>query len=464
MGNIQRETRRGVPVGSTSYSDSFGFTFSAAGQSGRLIKVSGTNDYRPQINSAFLKFAYSNGWWIVTDKGGRKFNFGETTNSRMTNSLGTFRWALSSIRDPNGNQTLLSYTNISGQLYLKEIDYNGNTNSPAIATNCAVVFDLETTNRSDISSTLMSGTEVQTTRRLSAVRVFSQSQLVRRYQLQYTYSSSTSRSLLQKVTEFGSDNTSSLPAHTLLIRRNPPALHRQRLVDRAGNRRGNFGQWQVAPANQDQQLIDINGDGLPDWVTLDDNTSSHTTFNVQLNTGSGFGSQQSWSLSNDGGDVNRLWNDPDSSLSPGGSGLTTISQLTDINGDSIPDRVMRQYSTGSTYSHFQVQINTGTGFNSSVLHWTGVDSASANFQAALLNTPSAMTPGGEGSLAMLVDINGDGLPDRVMVGSSSGQFDVQLNSTNGSFSTLLAWGNVIGAVPLRFPPTTMRRESGKRLR
>src|SRR5262245_59749156 len=37
LGYIQRETRKGVPVSGTSYSDSFGFTFSIAGQSGRLI-------------------------------------------------------------------------------------------------------------------------------------------------------------------------------------------------------------------------------------------------------------------------------------------------------------------------------------------------------------------------------------------------------------------------------------------
>src|SRR6266566_2982964 len=36
LGYIQRETRRGVPVSSGAYSDSYGFVFSVAGQSGRL--------------------------------------------------------------------------------------------------------------------------------------------------------------------------------------------------------------------------------------------------------------------------------------------------------------------------------------------------------------------------------------------------------------------------------------------
>jgi hypothetical protein len=53
------------------------------------------------------------------------------------------------------------------------------------------------------------------------------------------------------------------------------------------------------------------------------------------------------------------------------------------------------------------------------------------------------TGDGEGDLATMIDMNGDGLPDRVMEGSSSGQFDVQLN-LNGSFSSVVAWNNVVG--------------------
>src|SRR5260370_23891505 len=56
MGYIQRETRRGVPAG-LAYSDSYGFVFSVAGQSGRLVLAS-DGTYRSEINTAFLKFSY----------------------------------------------------------------------------------------------------------------------------------------------------------------------------------------------------------------------------------------------------------------------------------------------------------------------------------------------------------------------------------------------------------------------
>lgn len=141
FGYIQRETRYGIPipVGGSAYSDAYGFTFSFAGHSGRLVSVGG-GVYYPQINTDFLKFVYSGGWWTVTDKSGQKYYFGETTAARISNGLGTFKWGLSSIHDPNGNLTSVSYSTDSSQLYLSEIDYNGSTSSPAITNNCSIIL------------------------------------------------------------------------------------------------------------------------------------------------------------------------------------------------------------------------------------------------------------------------------------------------------------------------------------
>ena len=51
----------------------------------------------------------------------------------------------------------------------------------------------------------------------------------------------------------------------------------------------------------------------------------------------------------------------------------------------------------------------------------------------------------------MIDMNGDGLPDRVMEGSASGRFDVQLN-LNGTFSSLVSWPNVVGDGPYPYTP------------
>lgn len=434
MGNIQRETRDGVPVTGSSYADSFGFTFSIAGQSGRLISV-GSSNYCPQIDSSFLKCAYSNGWWIATDKSGTKYNFGETTNARITNSLGTFKWALSSVRDANGNKILLTYTNDFGQLYLSRIDYNGNDNSPTIATNCTVAFDLASGNRADTNSTFISGSEIQTRKLLGAIRVLNQGNLVRRYALTYTTSPSTDRTLLQKVQEFGSDNTTALPARAFTYSQQTASFQSavawNVIAETGANKGTTYGQ---TPGTPDSQLIDVNGDGLPDWVTVGDGPYNY--YNVQLNTGSGFTSTQySWSpLSNEGSDSAITWNSVDTTLANADGSVSATCQLMDINGDNLPDRVLRGYSTRD---HFQIQTNTGTGWATRTT-MTGVSGADSTYQAT-----STSTSDGEASRSIMIDMNGDGLPDHVMKGSSSGQFDVQLN-LGGSFGSTVAWTNVTG--------------------
>ena len=84
---IQRETRYGVPVkwGTTAplneYDDAKGFVFNVGGASGTFVNVGG-NEYRAEIDGAFLRFLYveSGNYWEVTDKSGNKFYFGEAND------------------------------------------------------------------------------------------------------------------------------------------------------------------------------------------------------------------------------------------------------------------------------------------------------------------------------------------------------------------------------------------------
>jgi RHS repeat-associated protein len=426
MGSIQRETRYGVPVSGGAYSDAFGFTFSFGGHSGRLVSVGGGN-YYPQINTDFLKFNYSNSTWIVTDKDGKKYNFGETTASRITTSYGVFKWGLSSTRDANGNHSYLTYTNDSGQMYPQQINYNGNDNSPAIATNCTVIFDLS--NRFDRISSAISGTEITTTKFMTGIRVMNQGSLVRRYALAYIASPSTTHALLQSVTEYGSDNTTALPAKTFSYSVQQqgfasPVLWSIVSQTTLGDT------WGISPATPDSQLIDMNGDGLPDRV-VHPNGASY--FLIQYNTGTGFTSQYTWSpVGNENGNNTSAWMDLDSA----------DSHMVDINGDGLPDRVVNQLN--QPFDHIQVQTNNGSGFSSSIYDWS-VSCIFPNYEGHSvndLNVPYALTSDDVSSLTTLVDLNGDGLPDRVMSGSTAGQFDVQLNTGNGFSSSIYAWNYV----------------------
>ena len=447
MGYIQRETRYAVPVSGNAYNNYF--VYSIAGQSGRLVLAS-DGTYRPEINTAFLKFVYANGYWIVTDKDGRQYTFGGSANARIATAYGTFKWALSQIADANGNVTTLSYqtADASLQIYPYQISYNTNGN---LSANCVATFTLSAV-RADIPNSCLSGVEIDTTRLLQGVAVTCNGNQVRRYALTYSTSPSTGRSLLYYVTEYGTDDATSWPAMAFSYSVQsssfqPPlawAITPQNNQDASG----------YSPSSPFTALIDINGDGLPDWVTgkgPQAGTPTADHFNVQINNGNGFGPVQNWTpLGNEANDATWNWSTVAGYVLDFYNNQYPVSSLIDINGDGLPDRVMRQYTPNgnSTFDHFQVQTNTGTGFGNEQA-FTGVaNNANASFTSGFLTYPFLTTSDGEASLDLLADMNGDGYPDRVMIGSQSGQFDVQLNNRNGTFSGVTAWGNVVGDGPI----------------
>ena len=370
LGYIQRETRHGVPITPfmTWYDDTKGFVYSIAGQAGRLILAS-DGTYRPEIATSGLKFVYTNAYWIVTDKSGRTYKFGDTAGACVQDSslpsLGTFKWALTTIQDANGNVTSITYqklaypATVDNQLYLSQISYNASTSSPALAANCTVTFGLESSNRLDMSGSANSGIDIYTSRRLKDIWVNCNSAQVRHYVLQYTNSTGTGKSLLQSVTEYGTDNTTHWPAQTFSY----SALSKSFLP--AVSWTGPSLLANVAPGDGINMLIDVNGDGLPDLVsaayTLVSGLPQYDHYVVQLNTGSGFGPAQNWSpVANETTDktttawTTTAWNGLDSYYVPYGTGGTICTcTLEDMNGDGLPDRVVMTmglplWKTGTT--------------------------------------------------------------------------------------------------------------------
>jgi hypothetical protein len=238
VGFIQRESRQGVPIKwnlpsptpLAEYDDAKGFIANFGGVSSALVLVSGPTDnphvYRQEVETAFLTYKYYNdNHWEVVDKSGNTFYFGEASSSRMENSKtgwasgagkSTFCWALSKVTDINGNQTTLSYTTDAGMLYLTNITYNANINSPTRSATHAVDFVL--TNRSDTNITFQTGYRVETRKRLSEIQVKASGSNVRKYVLNYISSPSTLRSLLTSVIEYGWDYSTALPRSLLPIR------------------------------------------------------------------------------------------------------------------------------------------------------------------------------------------------------------------------------------------------------
>jgi RHS repeat-associated protein len=446
MGYIQRETRHGVPLNGSSYDDSYGFIFSIGGQSGRLIRAT-DGTYRPEINTAFLKFVRTNNCWMMTDKSGRRYTFGGSANNQQylytTAFSSTFKWLLSSIQDANGNQTAFTYQTLGGsdkQLYPYAVSYNANINSASLTNNCIVYFGLDQF-RPDSPNSCLSGQQISTSARLQNIWVYCNGERVRRYYLQYTTSPSTGRSLLSSIQEYGITDSRAWPAVSFDYSESAKSFQPvQRWSMTAQASYNNM----ISPSSPHTQLVDMNGDGLPDWVS-GQYSSPYTRYIVQTNSGRGFGTTQNWAVTNETGVTSYGWNDVNQYDVPFSGGRVSYCELADINGDRLPDRVMLPGYSGS---YFQVQTNTGNGFGS-LVRWQGVP-ADNYFSAPQWLAPGTVLNPGANAEAMIVDMDGDGFTDLLMLGSTASQYSVGINQwpASANFSTS-TWRGVADSAGVR---------------
>ncbi len=129
---IFRSTERGT---NHLYSDN-DFTADIWGNTTELIVTNtGLGEYSSKIESDFQKYVFNNNSWIVTDKFGTKYYFGQNSASRQedpANANHVYKWLLSRVEDMNGNYMTFSYFEDAGQIYPSNIRYTGYGNDPGI--------------------------------------------------------------------------------------------------------------------------------------------------------------------------------------------------------------------------------------------------------------------------------------------------------------------------------------------
>ena len=206
-------------------------------------------------------------------------------------------------------------------------------------------------------------------------------------------------------------------------------------------------------------MIDINGDGLPDHVMFPMNptngyagTDWHpaTYFAVEYNDGYAFessntstavpGAFDQWpgvaTQPNNGGNYNGTPVYADSLVNP------PFAFMFDLNGDGLPDRVVidvASLSVASSYDTWYVYLNTGTGFNPNPIILTNIYNQGRYVIGTDFQWWSPQCSDTSGNLlTTMIDINGDGLLDRVMkvydngngiANTYSNYFLVQLNTS-----------------------------------
>lgn len=462
VGYIQRDTRKGVPVlwGSTGplpqYDDSQGFIADIGGAMSTLVRVGPTNQnpivYRAHVDKVFLLFNYyTNNYWQVVDKSGNSLFFGEGITNQMENNKtnwtsgvgsSTFRWALDRTVDANGNEAFFNYSTDRGALYLQNIKYNANTNSPTLTSTHEVDFVLTT--RPDTNVSFLSNFRVTVAKLLSEIDIKVSGTNVRKYTLTYTQSPSTTRSLLASVTEYGSDFTSALPS--IKFGYQVEAFQFGAATNWAPvNTQGDdtLGWWGSPAANDNvgvnsgttyMTLQDINADGLPDRVVVQNVPGPATNLMVQLNTGSGFGSNIAWGPLQTPY-IDNYWNSITATAMSNSPIADNYVDLVDMNGDGLPDRVTR--SVSGPYTNFLVQFNTGSNF-ATATNWGPVNSQGYESYESWGSLAESFS---QSDYVVLQDINGDGLPDRIMrkADDPTTNWVVQLNTGSG-FGASMFWG------------------------
>jgi RHS repeat-associated protein len=379
--------------------------------SGEIVPVSLTDGthgvYAAQVeNGSFLIYEFnSNGSWLVTDKSGMTYTFGESSDSRQDdpdNSAQIYKWMLTSVSDLNGNTMTYSYTKDGGQIYPSEISYTGKGADSGIF---KVEFSLEA--RPDTTIFFDTGFEVTTAYRLSQIQTLVNGSSVHTYDLLYESSAGSLRSLLSAVTEtaIGSDGvSSSLPSTTfeyesggngwlLASKSSLPAV-----ISNAGE-----------DTDLGVKITDVNLDALPDFVNsyLASGTSVYNE--IFLNDGDG----TSWTKDSSFSAPIYLYDRSSNDY----RGV----KVEDVNADGVPDFLKSTSTNNGSWNDVYIGDGDGT--------WTLDED---------YNIPITFYVDGENLRnhgVQMMDTNGDGLTDIVESYLNRGisQQNVYENQGDGTF-------------------------------
>lgn len=480
IGYIERNARDGFPIVYSTgtspsplnqYDDSKGFVLNLSGRESKLFAVATNSsiiEYRAEVDTDFLRCFCdtNNNNWTVYDKSGTAYYLGESTNTRVSNPKsgwggysGTFRWALDQIVTATGDLTTIGYTNYTspntGQpervLYPTQITYNGHTSYNGYSANSTgsntIIFQTEV-RPNDWRFSYRYGFRTEQCRRLTNIVCSVGSQNVWSYSLKYGVSPATSRSLLTNVVIYGYDannNANAFLTNSFAYQANPNGvsfgsaiLWTNLNINTPGSSSGSY-EPEVVQINLTgglnytvADLVDMDGDGLPDRVCWD-STTSPNQYQVQKNLGMQANGNGMFATSRYAFGPTSTGSAPasDSNLMPDGANYgalnTPYGRIRDLNGDGLPDRVMdywKPYSISPQtpyYTNFAVMLNNGAGFSAATL-WPMTSLIVTNDSAGAYVTYECVEGGGDVILGGatntvgvgLFDINGDGLLDRVM--------------------------------------------------
>ena len=252
--------------------------------SGELVSV-GSNFYAPKSEKDdFNSYQKVTNGWIVTDKNGTTFKYGAQASTREddpNDSTKVYKWMLEEVRDTNNNFVRYEYLKDNGRIYPSRIVYTGYNTTDGI-----FEISFATTSRTDLVSSYKSAFLVKPTIQVTSITTKINGSSARKYDLSYTAGDNGNRSMLSTITETGYDEngvSTVLPSTQFQYQ----TVNDQWTLNSSWNI-PTYGTGTQFGFLQNAQLVDVNGDGLPDFVRAPGDANDGA---VWLNTGN------SWTLS-----------------------------------------------------------------------------------------------------------------------------------------------------------------------
>jgi len=444
LGSIVRISDRG----NVDYVKGQKFEYRLMGQSETLVLISADVDlaqygltgfgggkgdlYSAKVDSArniylHIKSGATDYGWCVIDKAGRKYFFGGKKESRdqkyVDDRLWIASWLIDKVIDGNGNEMNVNYSalTVDGVAVPKLLPDSIIYNDIKIEFNKSELDDPNVHYFPNFRQGFLNRYQV---RRLEGITVSKKGFFgiwIRLHKVALAYKNSKLNAvpLLASITKHGKSDAETLPPIK---------------INYFEGDKIEFGKVWVAKASYgtsggflndlNRAFVDMNGDALPDQA-IGEHGSARIT--VRLNNYNGF-------------DATQDWPDPFAFV-PEVNGRLNVEAaendhryvfLVDMNGDGLPDRVMRTFEnndTGSDTAYFAIAFNTGSGFEQTPTAWK--DPYKGEWAGTI------------GSDKGLIDMNGDGLVDRI-VGKGSG-FNVWYNSGAGFKTPSVFWKDPMSA-------------------
>jgi len=393
--SIERLTLRGVP----DYDLDDEFTADGA----QLVYVRGTNprEYRSRFEGSFVRYRWydarsgGGGYWTAEYPDGRVGTFGAVEGgapvdaARVGGADGVFRYLLVDLVDVAGHRLHHTYRDTGATSLLEAMEW-GDVDGAA-----RYAVELEWEPRADVVIDATGGFVERIEHRLASVETFADDETVDRWALEYEpFEASGGFSRLRSVHRTGQGGTPYPVAATFAYSSALGSVCDGATCERPFVR--SLGSIGVNLATGDPQLIDINGDALPDIV---DSTITGAPHRIFLNT-----------MTADG----RHSFDEHRDSTVGRQDAFDFSnprvQVLDVDGDGFTDAA--NLATG------QILRNEGTG------DWVGLDTVDSAVLPDLANPALLAT-------TRFVDIDNDRRIDLLRATGSGGAHTTQIYRNTG---------------------------------